>query len=593
MAPYPLKWRFVMLKFWGGGQRGIVLPIVLSFIAIFGLQIAGLFQYSAHTVRQIRTQEDYLKTFHTAEAVTERAVAQIKFHIQQFGTVPTPAELAVMANVQINTGSDYSYEDVSGNSTLAIANSGGLTTKVLTDGDYAGLNGTVQTVNITVVGRDTQANHPAAVSLTQAIEIQLIPIFQFGVFYQEDLEILPGPSMTFAGPVHSNASMYLGTNATLNFNSDLTAAGNIYHGRKDDPSAVMAGGVFIKDGGGTDQNMKNGDGTWLDSLHADWLLESQERWDGNVSSSFHGVSSLNLPLPTGSEPHALIERRDAGDSTQVQSQKIDYKAHLRIIDGAVTNQAGSSVELRYCSGGSVYTGSCPGGETIVNPITSTTFYNFREAKTITSTDIDVALLKSSPNFQSIASAANGVIVYVSDRRNQGSAVNQDAVRLKNGSSLPTQGLTVAAENPIYLKGDFNTVSKQPAGVVGDSFNVLSNAWNDAKSAMSLSNRTASNTTVNTTVIAGNTTTTPGNYNGGFENLPRFLEGWSGKTLTYSGSTIVLFNSQMATGGWIYGGNYYTAPNRAWSYDTALDDANYQIPGFPSVYNVAKTSFEHT
>src|SRR3989338_5955030 len=154
MSLYPLKWRFVILKFWGGGQRGIVLPIVLSFIAIFGLQIAGLFQYSAHTVRQIRTQEDYLKTFHTAEAVTERAVAQIKFHIQQFGTVPTPAELAVMANVQINTGSDYSYEDVSGNSTLAIANSGGLTTKVLTDGDYAGLNGTVQTVNITVVGGD-------------------------------------------------------------------------------------------------------------------------------------------------------------------------------------------------------------------------------------------------------------------------------------------------------------------------------------------------------------------------------------------------------------------------------------------------------
>ena len=64
-------------------------------------------------------------------------------------------------------------------------------------------------------------------------------------------------------------------------------------------------------------------------------------------------------------------------------------------------------------------------------------------------------------------------------------------------------------------------------------------------------------------------------------------------LTFSGSVIVLYNSQQATGNWVYGGNYYNAPNRIWGYDVSLSDANYSIPGFPSVYNVAKAGYEAT
>jgi hypothetical protein len=69
------------------------------------------------------------------------------------------------------------------------------------------------------------------------------------------------------------------------------------------------------------------------------------------------------------------------------------------------------------------------------------------------------------------------------------------------------------------------------------------------------------------------------------------ENWSGVNLTFSGSVVVLYNSQMATGGWVYGGNYYTAPNRVWGFDTALSNPNYSVPGLPSVYNIAKVSYE--
>jgi hypothetical protein len=473
--------------------------------------------------------------------------------------------------------------------------SGSLIYKKLTVGDYTGLNATVQAVSITASARSLRGFTPAAITLTQSVEIQNIPIFQFGAYYKDDLEILPGKNMTFIGPVYTGANLYVGaeSGASVNFNSTMYASGNIYHGRKDNPGSVMAGGVFIKDAGGVDQSMQNADGTWLDSNHSDWLLGSQQRWGGNVQSSAQNVQSLSIPIPSSSQSHALIDRRSGSDSAELQSQKMDYKANIRIIDGSVVDQGGAPIELRYCSGGGAYSNGCPEGQSIINPIQSASFYNFREGKTIQSTDVNVGLLNNSPTFQAIVNASNGVIIYSSDHRNQSSSTDQDATRLVNASLLPVKGLTMASENPIYIKGDYNTVDKQPTGIVADALNILSNSWDDANSSQSLSSRVASNTTVNTAVIAGNTDTAGSNYGGGFENMPRFLENWSGKTLTYVGSTVALFNSQIATGSWIYGGNYYTAPNRNWSFDMSFMDLNYTIPGFPGVYNIARSGYEQT
>ena len=73
----------------------------------------------------------------------------------------------------------------------------------------------------------------------------------------------------------------------------------------------------------------------------------------------------------------------------------------------------------------------------------------------------------------------------------------------------------------------------------------------------------------------------GNYSGGFENLPRFHENWSGKTATIRGSFINIFDSEIAKSPWSYGGNVYTAPNRDWQYDTDLMDMANLPPYTPS------------
>jgi len=177
------------------------------------------------------------------------------------------------------------------------------------------------------------------------------------------------------------------------------------------------------------------------------------------------------------------------------------------------------------------------------------------------------------------------------------------VKLVNGGTLPKAGLTVVSPNTVYIQGDYNTGStsgSQPtsntatsytpptdtpspvvtsydraaAAVVGDAVNILSNNWNDANS-MSGKTRTASSTTVNSALVAGNVPTTSNSYSGGIENFTRFNEDWTGSYFTIYGALALLYDSEQAVGLWNKAS--YSPPSRRWYYDTNLQNAN--PPGF--------------
>src|SRR3989454_3700116 len=205
--------------------------------------------------------------------------------------------------------------------------------------------------------------------------------------------------------------------------------------------------------------------------------------------------------------------------------------------------------------------------------------------------------------------ANGVL-YVGGTDIASSPV----VRLVNGSQLPSGGLTVVSQNPVYIAGDYNSVpvgaTHPPAAVMGDAVTVLSNAWQpgnplgyDSKGSLPFSgNRVASpNTTVNAAIATGpSSESTMGRDNGKVNNLVRFLEDWVGSTGTptkfnYSGSLLALWHSQQVTGAWrccgITGLYYYSPPNRVWGYDTLFDTT--QPPGTPMGVIMTKGSWSQS
>ncbi|MGH7276455.1 MAG: hypothetical protein ACREIY_05445, partial [Candidatus Rokuibacteriota bacterium] len=187
------------------------------------------------------------------------------------------------------------------------------------------------------------------------------------------------------------------------------------------------------------------------------------------------------------------------------------------------------------------------------------------------TQLDIGALRTAG-----ALPANGVL-YVAGTN----LATNPAVRLVNGSQLPSQGLTLVSQNPVYVLGNYNTVGKVPASVMGDAITIQSNSWlsgsYDTKGSEVKANRPASTTTVNAAFALGPAVeSTMGNGNGQLENVIRFLEDWTGQTFNYSGSIVSLWHSTQATGQWT--GTYYTPPTRNWSYDSLFSTT--PPPGTP-------------
>jgi len=354
--------------------------------------------------------------------------------------------------------------------------------------------------------------------------------------------------------------MYMYSSATLTINTNVTAAGDIHHGRKDYTVSPGTNNVMIGNSSGTLVGLN------FDSSSSTWKEDATSMWGGKVKTEDHGVKSLNMPLSSSSDPISILGTTD--------SSSLYAQSGLRIVDGTAYDKSGNALDLT-------------AGGTYTNPITVTSsdFTDKRESKTMSTVEVDIAVLASNP----VAMAAlndpptgcDSGILYVSSDN-----ITNPAVRLVNGSTLPSGGLSVATDNPLYIKGDYNTANA-PAAVFSDALTVLSNNWSDSNSASSIGSRTASATTVNAAVVTGNVATSGSNYSGGVENLIRFLENWSGQTFTYGGSLACLWQSQQATARWPGTGSIYNAPNRNWSYNINLSNLP---PGTPRVRNLQRITW---
>ena len=203
-----------------------------------------------------------------------------------------------------------------------------------------------------------------------------------------------------------------------------------------------------------------------------------------------------------------------------------------------------------------------------------------------------------------AAGFNGVL-YIYDSTPEKSGDREPrTIRLQNGGILPDDGLTIASMNPVYVQGDYNTgttnnpnavpsnnsgnpdntaspvvpgYERKPAAVIADAVMLLSNSWSDSKASSDVSSRTASNTTYNTAIMAGfmpsgwqPSSGSAYGYSGGANNYPRFLETWTGKSCTYYGSMVELFESKIFTGEWDTG-VIYRPPSRRWNFDPKFAD----------------------
>jgi hypothetical protein len=390
----------------------------------------------------------------------------------------------------------------------------------------------------------------ARAKVERVVNVASTALFQYMVFYGNDLEIHPGPDMILRGRVQSNEDIYVGAGSVLTVDTEHFWGQHLYRKRKD------TGG----DTGGTVNVKVRGEAayqawiTGFDSTSSNWVLESQNIWKGTVKTAEHAVSAHEPPAP-----ESINAFREDGSKGYYHDN-----ADLVIKDKKAFFQG---VEV---------TATLPEGT-----ITEKTFFDGREEKNVKVTEIDMAKLGQTAYFP-----PNGLLyAYRGDAKPD----HPYGIRLKNATEIKTN-ITVVSEDPVYLWGDYNTVNKKSCAIMTDAINLLSNAWDDTKANDTLP--VASATTYNCAVLTGNTGTNPetGQYSGGFENLPRFHEDWTGLEATIRGSFANICESRIAKSPWVYGEDNYQAPVRIWSYDADFNSIDKLPPWTPYVHSCRNVVF---
>lgn len=499
---------------------------------------------------------------------------------------------------------------------------------------------------------DTLRGREAIAYCEQVIQVRDSPVWGNMLFYNMDLEIAPGASMEVYGPVHSNGNLFIQSNNGLQFQGMVTSAGKLYHGRAPGAGDNSYGDVsFKKADDSTLVSMKQS-GAWVDSNTENWAMEASNLWAGNVRTREHGINPAipaGMAAYTPDNPstpqnelqnsaHVVVEPATRADApgfpgNEIEVQKFASSACLVF----EVNTSGTVRAYKYSANSSgQYVRTTPAGVQkfdrqelsvpsglVVGGAASDKFYDARRGKWVQSVDIDVSKLKTlvedgaaagewtkSGTTFNPSTEWNGIVYVAHDNESHG------GVRLVNGSSIPsrpteangyTKGFSIATNVSAYIQGNYNadgaidsdgskirqpdSPDEPPASVSADAVTILSNSWADANSSLGTSSRKAGQTEVSAALLTGVVPTNKNNngtYSGGVENLPRFLEDWSGVKFGYRGSMVVLYESENATEPW-GSSNVYNPPTRVWGFND-LFASGVMPPGSPNSRSYRRIGF---
>jgi hypothetical protein len=192
-----------------------------------------------------------------------------------------------------------------------------------------------------------------------------------------------------------------------------------------------------------------------------------------------------------------------------------------------------------------------------------------------------------------------------------------ALKVVNGglNRIPSPGLTIASENPVYVQGDFNAngsdTNAEPnmaCAIIADAVTLLSNGWNDIRSFVSPNNATARQATTTgfrMGIIAGKSMPFPRpagwtsirdfGTDGGAHDFLRTLESWG--TLNYRGSLVSFYRSRQAVGTYKSGvslaatqRNVFSITTRSYTFDTDFLVPTQLPPGTPAFRDVNTLTF---
>lgn len=572
---------------------GYALLLVLIFTSIGAFILAATMTRTANVSKLNERSRIHTVNLSAAEAATEKIAAKMLQDFRMGGyaglaskldgyrtTLPTASESSFWTN--------FTFSDGTGGNSKMYVQCVSNWTYVPLESQYYGLWGYAAKYRILSNVRNNDGLEAVTAAVQQDVQLALIPIFQFAIFYNSPLEFTWAAPFTVRGRVHANADIITGSAWPLSFSSVVTTTGGIYK--------------------------------------KSWAGYNSSSMTGSIN--YNGGTSTNVPtlsLPVGTNNSAAAVREivnfppgSESMATPMGTNRYFNKAELAVL---VSNQT-ITISFRKQGGFDAtptiqtwWTTNAGYVTNIPNFISiSNTFRDQRENKTIKVTQLDVGKFKTwAANYYTVTnklglSGAGAVpnILYIGDFRTN-SSTTLSGIRLTNGAALPARGLSVATPNPLYVLGNYNcpdaadlnttdTSATAPASLVSDALTVLSSTWRDSLSSGSFTSRVAANTTVNAAMISGivfSDSSDGSPFSGGVMNFPRLLEDWgngASTKLTLNTSMVNLFNSVYATNYWQNPGTYYYAPIRDFNFDNNFTNMAKIPPGTPCLSAIIRNSW---
>ncbi len=178
------------------GKGGYALLVTLTFLGIMLTVFASIMYYILSNAKLTKRNNQYVASEAAAEAATEKVLSQMN-HDFQFGNLNNSSTNATYyATSFLPTTNEtgwpiqYSYSgtNTSTNQQISVVFGPWASNAVPLNSQYTGLQGFEQ--DVTLIATATPTTGTAVPStVTETVQFALIPLFQFAIFYNMNLEI--------------------------------------------------------------------------------------------------------------------------------------------------------------------------------------------------------------------------------------------------------------------------------------------------------------------------------------------------------------------------------------------------------------------
>jgi len=503
------------------------LLITMCFLAVMLIVFGSVMYWISTNATITERNNQYNMSLAAAEAATEKVLSQMTYdYISQ--SITNNGNFYGQTYIPNSTDMTqwpvkYTFSDTNGNTGQISVNLGAsMSNSIPLYCQYTGLYGIVQPCTITAIATPVGQPNNVPATVTESLQFASIPLFQFAIFYNMNLEIDPGVAMGIKGAVWSNGGIWSGS-ANASYSATVSAVGTVYYGSSatSDPfcgnktdSGTPIGNFSILPSSGNDRITMpvgtNNDPAAVEAIinipPADYALNTAAAFTTNGQVYLANAADLYVTnasngtnwgscIPYGT--NLWVYYQDANFSVSSLVTLTNYQTFVPFDFFIFTNRSGKTTFIT-----NAFTSKT---STNLNNITNiyyagytflanVSFVDYREGggsayKTVQAVQIDVGkfnawLANTNYNTNGTVGTTNinggqyfnatctnsnhkshpidSIYVYNSVPL---TSTTLPAVRVANGTMLPPltapKGFTVATAQPMYVLGSYN--AKTPSG----------------------------------------------------------------------------------------------------------------------------------